>query len=142
MDLDAELAKLQEEARRELATRRPAPAPSEEELTADSDPTLEPAAPELPPVPWPDALRQADRLRTGLGAGLGTLEGKAAQARRLPFKAKVGLAVVGVAAVLAAWHFVLAPLLSILLTVGVLALIVYALVHLFGSGDDADLDEP
>ncbi len=137
MDLDAELAKLQEEARRELAARERARA---EELEAAPQAGGE-GADTLPSVPWPEGLAQADeavRRVRDLRRGLEALDGKAEQARALPLPAKLALAAGGIVAIVAAWRLVIEPLLSIALSVAVLGLIAYGLYRLFGPAPGED----
>ncbi|MGE0707831.1 MAG: hypothetical protein AB7N76_13020 [Planctomycetota bacterium] len=110
MDLDAEMAELAREARRQLEARE------REERALGADAPQTGADLELPELP---------RLDAGLAAGL-----DAEAAAPLPLATKVGLGLLGLAAFALLWRTLLAPLVQGALSLALLALILVAIWRL------------
>jgi hypothetical protein len=139
MDLDAEMRKLQEEARRELAQREPAP---ELPPTPVPKPMAEAAAQVEAPVEEapgvtldPDVLRQAANLAD-----------KASGLKKLSWKAKLGWGAAALVGFLVAWELFLGKLVMALISVAVLVLLVVAILRVSGvigpgSGDEDETGE-
>jgi hypothetical protein len=138
VDIEAEMQKLQAEARAKLAE--------------DAAPE-----PELPPTPIPERLKaksqalasdieekvKADVFTPGVLLEATKLAEKATEGSSLSLGTKIGLGVGGLLIFLVTWEFILAPILMALISVAFLALIIAGILKLVGffDKDDEDSDE-
>lgn len=120
MDLDAEMAKLAQEARRKLDAERPEPAP------------LPTERPRPAPAGDADVQREVQRL-------VDAPDEVGPRGPKLSMGAKLALGVGGLVALYVAWIYVLKPLVGLAILLGAVALIVLGVMKLLeGRGDEED----
>jgi len=134
VDLDAEMAKLQAEARRELDAREAAeprldPGPAEPaHLEREGDAAAAAA----------ERLEAQLALKLGKGLAAKGLERAGARAAKAPLAAQVAMAVAAVVGAVVAWKLVVKPLLSLALVAAVVLALVWLVLQLTGGREDED----
>ena len=155
MDLDAEMAQLQAEAQRRLREREEeerqllcaAPAPLETSPSARGGAGSAEAgsAANLDPEAALKRLQQAASLAAGVASASASAQQTVAAARKLSLLHKLGLATVGLIALLISWKLFLRPVVEGLVGVALLVLLLVGigkLVARIGRKDaDADAEE-